>query len=134
MAMAVEALNRIGERPSEKRDDAVLLGVVSEIPKLIRTGQVGIPQLNLKFDTKWSMSERSLFAGEFEELSGKLRRALNNTRVNTIVVDYFTDALGSRIPNRPDWVDVAIASQIDPIVKTLPSKVAAPYVGSSSSG
>lgn len=134
MAMIVEAMNRLGDRPVDTRDDALLLEIVSELPVLIRTGQVGIPSLNMKFDRGWTSSQRDLFAQSFEALRDRLRRALEATKVDTIVVDYFNQALGPRIPNRPDWVDVSKAAQIEPILETKAATVAAPYVGSSTSG
>ena len=101
---------------------------------LIRTGQVGIPSLNMKFDGAWTSAQRDLFAQSFEALRDRLRRALEGTQVDTIVVSHLNQALGPRIPNRPDWVDVSIPAQIEPILETKASTVAAPYVGSSTSG
>ena len=134
MAMIVEAMNRLKDRPAETRDDALLLEVVSKLPLLIRTRQVGIPSLNMQFDTGWSNTDRELFATSLEGLESRLRRALEGTQVDTIVVDHFNHALGPRIPDRPDWVDVSIPAQIDPIIETKAATVAAPYVGSSTSG
>lgn len=134
MAMIVEAMSRLGDRPADTRDDALLLEIVSDLPVLIRTGQVGIPSLNMKFDGAWTSAQRDLFAQSFEALRDRLRRALEGTQVDTIVVSHFNQALGPRIPNRPDWVDVSIPAQIEPILETKASTVAAPYVGSSTSG
>jgi hypothetical protein len=115
-------------------DDHLLYEVAQRLPGILR-GEL----LNPVFPgqrivlNNWSSEDRDAVIGSAEALAADLHSALKGTHDATLVVESLRRALGTRIPYRPDAVEMmpTIAAKV---VAERPAKVASPAVSASTSG
>jgi hypothetical protein len=115
-------------------DDHLLYEVAQRLPGVLR-GEL----LNPVFPgqriilNSWSPEDRDAVIGGAEALAADLHSALKGTHDATLVVESLRRALGTRIPYRPDVVEMmpTIAATVE---AERPAKVASPAVSTSTSG
>lgn len=133
MTMCINSLGEINSRPSENRDDLLLLEVIKLIPKQIRIGNIVWKEGTPALDDGWD-EDREEYAIAMEKFANEMSLALNNTRHKDLVVKKLQSIFGNRIPNHPDAVIISPSLQISAILETKASSVSLPSVGTSISG
>lgn len=129
--MALDMLNGTHRSLS---DDHLLYEVAQRLPGILR-GEL----LNPVFPDQrvvlndWSADDRATVISGAEQLAADLHAALKGTLDATLVVDCLRRALGTRIPYRPDAVEM-MPSIAATVAAERPAKVASPAVDASTSG
>ncbi|MEO9706596.1 MAG: CBASS cGAMP synthase [Nitratireductor sp.] len=131
MVLCVEALAALGERPSEDRDDLLLLAVAEHLPERIRRGSISWREGERACDDEWSPEWREELAKAAESFRDDVKAALYDTFHSDVVIQKLRRALSDRIPNAPEAVVIAAAAQTAAVLETKAETVPMPRVGSS---
>lgn len=131
MIACVDILKELGAKPSEDRDDLIMLRVAEALPNRIRKGNLTWHNDLPPVDEKWSPEEKEEFAREAEKLADKLHSALENCFYPEIIIKHLKDAFGDRFPNAPEAVSFLSADQTTEVLETKAATVAMPLVGTS---
>jgi hypothetical protein len=131
MVMCVEALASLGERPSENRDDLLLLKVVSQFPTKLTNGGLVWQEGERPLDEKWTDDERKIFVSAAKIFSDTLKSALEHKYDREQIVLAIQGELGKRFPNAPEAIDISRGGQTAEVLETKASVVAMPTVGTS---
>jgi hypothetical protein len=131
MVMCVEALAAMGERPSENRDDLLLLKVVSQFPAKLTTGGLVWRKGESPLDENWTDVERKLFVNSAKAFADTLNSALQHKYDREQIVLAIQGELGKRFPNAPESIDITRGGQTAEVLETKASVVAMPTVGTS---
>lgn len=134
MVLSAEALNELGDQPSDNRDDELVLEMARALPNKIRRGGIIWREGEEPLDKNWEPVDRENLAVAAEEFATCLDRALNRTTHKQIVVDHLRESFGQRFPNSPAAVKIGAASQTAAVLSTPPSNRPAPDVDISTSG
>lgn len=115
-------------------DDHLLYEVAQRLPGILRGELLNpvFPDQRIILNN-WVPEDRDAVIGGAEALAADLHSALKGTHDATLVVESLRRALGTRIPYRPDAVDMmpTIAATV---AAERPAKVASPAVSTSTSG
>jgi hypothetical protein len=129
--MCVEALASLGERPSENRDDLLLLNVVSQFPEKLASGGLVWRKGERPLDENWTADERKLFAAAAGSFAETLKSALEHKYDREQIVIAIRGELGERFPNAPHAIDITRSGQTAEVLETKATVVAMPTVGTS---
>lgn len=131
MIACVDIFEELGARPSEDRDDLIMLRVAEALPDRIRKGNLIWREGERPVDEKWSPEEKEEFAHEAQKLADKLHSALEDGFNPEIIVDHLRGVFGDRFPNAPESVSIFKADQTAEVLETKAATVAMPLVGTS---
>lgn len=134
MALCVDVLRDLGERPAENRDDLLVLQIAEALPGKIQKGSIVWREGERALDEAWTVDDRTAFVEAANALAAEVRAALNDTYVASVVISRLQTAFGERFPDAPESVDIKAASQINSVLETKPQTVPMASVGSSVSG
>lgn len=134
MVAVDRALDMLNGSHRELPDDHLLYEVAHRLPGILREELLNpvFPGQSVVLNN-WSAEDRANVVAGAEQLAADLHSALKGTHDASLVVDSLRRALGSRIPYRPDAVEM-MPSIAATVAAERPAKVPSPSVGSSTSG
>jgi len=134
MAAVDKALDMLNGRHRTMSDDHLLYEIAQRLPGIFRAElcNPAFPQQRILLND-WSDEVRADVAGKAKTLAAELHNALKGTYDATLVVEALRRAFGTRIPYRPDAVEMmpTIAATV---AAERPAKVPSPSVTKSTSG
>ena len=131
MVACVDALEAMGDRPSESRDDLMILNIAKQLPGKLQAGGIVWRKGETPLDEEWSDDDRTRLVEAANRMFQKIDNALNYTFHSEIVISLLQGIFGDRFPNAPESVDIASASQTAAVLTTDAATVAMPIVGTS---
>lgn len=134
MILCVSAFFDLEKRPSDDRDDLLVLEVARRLPQMIRQGSIRWRDDKPCLDQNWSLEVRDEIAAKAEAFRHFVESALVRNGVAELTVKHLRSAFGDRFPDAPESVQIGVASRVAVLRDTKPVTVPQPNVGSSISG
>ena len=134
MILCVAALNDLGERPGDERDDVLVLEVVQRLPAMLQRGNITWHPDEPPLDERWTVDERDEIVAAANGLRREIESALLETGHAKIAVDHLRGGFGARFPNAPDSIQIARDAKIDAYRAAPAIRVSQPDVGTNVSG
>lgn len=131
MVACVEGLKALDLRPTDMRDDLLVLHVANALSDKFQNGKISWRVGEQPLDTNWSASDRQTYVAKARDLAKEVDSALNGTFHKEIVIRRLQSVFGDRFPNAPDAISIAASSQTAAVLQTAPISVAMPIVGTS---
>lgn len=134
MACVVRRYQEGDWEPDESRDDLALLEIASGLAVMFEADIPNPALPNGSVLNDWDDVRRQRYIKAARSLHSEISNALNGTANSEIVVKRFRNALGARVPYRPDLVKMAEISA--PNISTSAKVIGAPLplVGPTTSG
>jgi hypothetical protein len=134
MAAVDKALDALNGSHRALPDDHLLFEIAQRLPGILRSDlcNPAFPQQNMRLND-WSDDVREDILCKAEKLAAELHSALKGTYDSTIVVESLRRALGTRIPFRPDAVEM-LPTIAATVIAERPARVPSPQVSKSTSG
>lgn len=124
----------LNQRPSDGRDDLIMLCVAERLSTRLRQGNLCWKEGADAVCVDWSDEDREAYAAAAERFAAELNAALNETTHPEVVVRRLRNAFGERFPYAPESVSIEQAAQTAEVMETKAARNPMPLVGTSVSG